>query len=75
MSDEEKTVDYLESQIPSLSASALDLAYRKALASGQEVLISDIGGIFQVFPDGNRKLVKPTPMPLSVPVGTRVLIP
>lgn len=74
MTDSEKTLDYLEQQIPSLSAAAVDVAYWQALAAGQKVLISDEGGIYEVFPDGTRKLVKSTKKPLDLPVGTRVKI-
>lgn len=75
MADSEQTLDYLEQQIPSLSGAAVDVAYWQALAAGQRVLVSGEGGIYQVFPDGTRKLVKATGKPLSVPVGTRVKIP
>lgn len=75
MSDSEQTLDYLEQQIPSLSAAAVDVAYWQALATGQEVLVSGDGGIYQAFPDGTKKLIKTTEKPLSVPVGTRVKIP
>ena len=75
MPDPEQTLDYLEQQIPSLSAAAVDVAYWKALASGQTVLVSGDGGIYQAFPDGTKTLIKTTEKPLSVPVGTRVRIP
>lgn len=75
MSHPENTLDYLEQQIPSLSADAVDVAYWKSLAAGNSVLVSGEGGIFEVFPDGTQKLVKTTAQPLSVPVGTRVRIP
>lgn len=75
MADAEATLDYLEQQIPSLSAAAVDVAYWQALATGQSVLVSGDGGIFEVFADGTRKLLKPTEAPLSVPVGTRVRLP
>ena len=74
MSHPENTIDYLEQQIHSLSADAVDVAYWKSLAAGNSVLVSGEGGIFEVFPDGTQKLVKPTAQPLSVPVGTRVRI-
>lgn len=73
--DLEQTLDYLEQQIPKLSAAAVDVAYWQALATGQAVLVSGEGGIYQAFPDGTQKLVKPTEKPLSVPVGTRVRLP
>lgn len=75
MADTEQALDYLEQQIPGLSAAAVDVAYWQALASGQAVLVSGDGGIYQAFPDGTKKLIKTTGKPLSVPVGTRVRIP
>jgi hypothetical protein len=75
MADSEKTLDYLEQQIPSLAAAAVDVAYWQALAAGQTVLVSSEGGIYEVYPDGTRKFVKATEARLSVPVGTRVKIP
>jgi hypothetical protein len=74
MNDLDATLDYLEQQIPSLSAAAVDVAYWQALGTGQAVLVSGEGGIYQSYPDGTRKLIKPTAKPLSVPVGTRVHI-
>lgn len=75
MTDSEKNLDYLEQQIPSLSGAAVAVAYLQALASGQKVLVSGEGGLYQAFPDGTRKLVKKLAKPLSVPVGTKVKIP
>jgi hypothetical protein len=75
MADPEQALDYLEQQIPSLSAAAVDVAYWQALASGQAVLVSGDDGIYQAFADGTKKLIKTTEKPLSVPVGTRVRIP
>ena len=73
-SPSEQVLDYLEQQIPSLSAAAVDVAYFQALASGQTVLVSGEGGIYQALPDGTKKLVKKLAKPLSVPVGTKVNI-
>lgn len=73
--DSERVLDYLEQQIPRLSGAAVGVAYLQALASGQMVLVSGDGGIYQAFPDGTRKLVKALEQPLSVPVGTKVRIP
>ncbi len=75
MDDPEEIIDYLEQQIPSISAAAVTVAYLQALASGQTVLVSGEGGIYQVFADGTKKLIKRTEPPLSVPVGTRVRLP
>ncbi len=75
MPDTEQTLDYLEQQIPGLSAGAVDVAFWQALASGQAVLVSGEDGIYQTFADGTKKLIKPMEPRLSVPVGTRVRIP
>jgi len=75
MTHSERTIDYLEQQIPSLSAAAVDVAYWQALAAGRKVLVSDDSGIYEVAADGSRKFVKATAKLLSVPVGTRVRIP
>ena len=70
MTNSEKALDYLEQQIPSLSAAAVDVAYWRALAAGQKVLVSGEGGIYEVFPDGTRNLVKTTAKPLNLPEPT-----
>jgi hypothetical protein len=75
MTDSEQTLDYLEQQIPGLTGAAVDVAYWHALASGQKVLVSGEGGVYEAFADGTKKLVKVLEKPLSVPVGTRVKIP
>ncbi len=74
MLDSEETIDYLEKQIPSLCAAAVDVAYWRVLAAGRTVLISDQGGVYEVFPNGARRLIKTVGRPLDVPVGTRVQI-
>jgi hypothetical protein len=73
-SQSEQALDYLEQQIPGLSAAAVDVAYFQALASGQRVLVCRDGGVYQALPDGTQKLVKKLAKPLSVPVGTKVKI-
>jgi hypothetical protein len=68
-------LDFLEAQIPTLSAAAVDVAYWQALASGQRVLIRTEDGIYSVAADGTRTLVKSAPPPMPITVGTRVRIP
>jgi hypothetical protein len=74
MSHSEKTLDYLEQKIPSLSAASVEIAYWQALAAGQKVLVSGEGGIYEISPDGTQTFVKVSEKPLSLPVGTRVKI-
>lgn len=73
-SHSEKALDYLEQQIPGLSAAAVDVAFWEALAAGQKVIISDEDGIYEVSPDGTRTFIKAIGKPLVLPVGTRVKI-
>ena len=74
MSTSEKSMRFLEEHIPELAQSAVTQAYWQALASGNSVLQSENGSIYEVFPDGTRKLIKTTPPPSVVAVGeTRVI--
>lgn len=56
MSDED--IQTLESQFPAVSGSAFAAARERVLASGQSVLQSQDGTIYEVFPDGRRVAVK-----------------
>jgi hypothetical protein len=58
---------------------ALEEAYRRALAQGLPLVVSDElpgGGraIFEVAADGTRRRLKDIASPVSVPVGTRLRI-
>jgi hypothetical protein len=72
MSDPEKTMTYLEEQIPALSCSAVTVAYWQTLASGESVLETDSGAIYEVFPDGSRRLVKQIAAPTPVETGRKI---
>lgn len=70
----EKSMQFLEEHIPELAQSAVTQAYWQALASGNSVLQSDNGVIYEVFPDGTRTLIKTVTPPTAVTLGeTRVL--
>jgi hypothetical protein len=71
MSTTEQTLRFLEEHIPELAESAVTQAYWQALASGSSVLESDNGVIYEVFPDGTRKVVKTTTPPSVVTVGEK----
>jgi len=75
MLDPEKTMDFLESQIPVISGAAFDVAYMQALASGQRVLVSANDGIYEVGSDGTRKRIQNVLAPMPVVQGTQVRIP
>ena len=56
MSDQD--IQQLESQFPAVSGSAFAAACEHVLASGQSVLQSQDGVIYEIFPDGRRVPVK-----------------
>jgi hypothetical protein len=74
MSTPEKTMQYLEEHIPELAESAITQAYWQTLASGNSVLESENGVIFEVFPDGKRKIIKTTPPPTSISIGEKRIL-
>lgn len=74
MPTSEDALDHLESQIPVLSESAVTVAYWQTLASGESVLESDQGTIYEVFPDGTRKAIKQIAAPVAVDPARKVTI-
>ena len=74
MPDQENHILTLENQFPTAAGSAFAAARRQVLASGQSVLQSEAGVIYEVFPDGSRKRVKDIEPPTPVAVGYTVTI-
>lgn len=74
MSDPEKIITELENAFPALSGIAFSAAREAALASGQSVVESENGVIYEVFPDGTRIERKRIEPPVSVAIGTKVAI-
>jgi len=74
MSDQEKNIEVLETQFPAMSGSVFAAAREQVLASGQSVLQSEQGNIYEVFPDGKRVLVKTIEPPTLVESGRRIII-
>jgi hypothetical protein len=68
MSDQD--IQTLESQFPAMSGSAFAAARRQVLASGQSVLESKGGTIYEVFPDGRRVAIKQIEPPVPVVSGS-----
>ena len=72
MADQENTILKLESEFPAVSGSAFATARERVLASGQSVLQSENGFIYEVFPDGRRLLVKEIDPPTQVIPGSKL---
>ena len=74
MSDQEREIQTLESQFPAASGVAFADARRHVLASGQSVLQSEAGILYEVFPDGRKVVVKHIESPtFVVPGSTRTI--
>jgi hypothetical protein len=74
MSESEKIITELETRFPASSGAAFATARNETLASGQSVLQSENGVIYEVFPDGSRIERKRIEPPTSIPAGTRISI-
>jgi hypothetical protein len=74
MSEPEKIITELETGFPALSGVAFSNARNETLASGQSVLLSENGVIYEVFPDGSRIERKRIEPPTFIPTGTKVVI-
>lgn len=70
MKHPDETLDFLEQQIPALSASAVIVAYWAALSAGQSVLQTEDDAIVEVFPDGTRRVVKAIEPSVPTTTGT-----
>jgi hypothetical protein len=72
MSDQD--IQKLESIFPPLSGSAFAAARQEALTSGQSILQSEQGVIYEVSPNGTRRRVKEIERPTPVVPGSKVTI-
>jgi hypothetical protein len=68
MSDQD--IQKLESQFPAVSGAAFAAARKQVLESGQSVLQSEGGIIYEVFPDGRKIEVKQIEQPTPVVAGS-----
>jgi hypothetical protein len=75
MTENEQHVQELENEFASLSGSAFYAAFRRTLDSGLSVYESEGGFIYEIFPDGSRKKIKPIDSPTPVERGKKILIP
>jgi hypothetical protein len=63
-------IQQLENQFPAVSGSAFAAARERVLASGQSVMHSQDGVIYEVFPDGRKAAVKRIEPPTQVISGS-----
>jgi hypothetical protein len=74
MPDQEDSIETLEREFPARSGTAFAAAREQALSSGQSVLQSEHGYIYEVFPNGRRVLVKKIEPPTTVVPGRKITI-
>ena len=74
MADKENNIEILENAFPPMSGVAFDTARKQTLESGLSVLQSEGGVIYEVFPDGSRRLVKEIEPPTQVVPGRKITI-
>ena len=67
----EAEIQQLESRFPLVSGAAFAAARQQVLASGQSVLQSEDGFIYEVFPDGRKVLVKAIEPPTRMVPGRK----
>ncbi len=70
----EETVIQLEARVPALSGAAFDGARDRVLASGQSVLQSEEGVLYELFPDGRKVSLRNIEPPHRVMSGQRFTI-
>ncbi len=68
-------IDSLEAAFPIASGVAFSQARSEALKAGLSVMQSENGSIYQIFPDGTRKLLKQIPPATKLPAGTKFKLP
>ena len=66
MQTSKASIEFLENHIPELADAAFRQAYWQALAAGSSVMVADGGQIVEVFPDGDRKVVKQISKPIRI---------
>lgn len=64
---DEKSMRFLEEQIPAIAELAGRKAYLDTLVSGDSVLICEKGTLLEIHPDGSRSVIKQLPPPIPVP--------
>ena len=58
LSSDDQRIEQLESSFVASSGTAFSNAYDLAIKAGLSVVVSENGAIFEVFPDGQRRLIK-----------------
>lgn len=71
---DESATQRLEEHIPRLAKNATALAFRRALTSGNKVLIAEAGELVEVLPNGSRRAVRKLEPPAKMRKGQVIRI-
>jgi hypothetical protein len=71
---DENATQRLEERIPLLAKNATALAFRRALTSGNKVLIAEAGELVEVLPDGTKRAVRKLEPPAKMRKGQVIRI-
>ncbi len=74
MSEPELEMVRWQNEFPAISDTAFATARAQMLASGQSVLPSEDGTIYEIFPEGRRVFVKQIAPPTQVRPGSKFII-
>ena len=74
MTDEMKSIEELELELPRKAGAAFAQAYRDALAAGYCVVVADTGGLYEVYPNGERRFIKTIEMSTQAIAGQPITI-
>jgi hypothetical protein len=69
---DERQIDQLEMQLTVASSAVFSKAYDQALKAGLSVMVSEDGAIYEIFPDGRRRLVKTIDPPTMTRAGQMI---
>lgn len=72
VSSEDERIERLESSFAEASGGVFSNAYNLAIKAGLSVVVSDNGAIYEVFPDGQRKLIKNITPPSPAQPGRKL---
>jgi hypothetical protein len=74
MNEQDRQDEKLESTVAEQSGSVFAAARERALATGESVVASVRGVIYEVFPDGRRREMKRVAPPTRVVPGTKWIL-
>ncbi len=73
-SADDQQFEQLEASFAAAAGAVFSKAYDRAIKAGLSVVVSDNGAIYEVFPDGHRRLVKTITPPSPAQPGRKLTL-